>query len=89
MVRAMGTILAMRSLEWVLATHRRDLELEALDELPSFLRLSDPAIDLVNERNWIERWVTVFWGGAAESFELRRLDLYELVDRYPELDLCW
>ena len=79
----------MRGLDVVLATHRRDLELEALDELPSVVRRFGPLIDLVNESNWIARWVTVTWGGAEESFELRRLDLYELIDRYPELRLSW
>jgi hypothetical protein len=33
--------------------------------------------------------VTVESEGVTEAFELRRLDLYELADRYPELNLGW
>ncbi len=85
----MGSISAMRSLDRVLSAHRRDLEVEAFEELPTSLRDLRPAIDLVNESHWIARWVTLSADDPSESFELRRLDLYELAERYPELDLGW
>ena len=85
----MGAIAAMHAIETVLERHERDLRAEALDELPTMLRHANPVIDLVNECHWIERWVTVQMGGLIQAFELRRLDLYELAARYPELDLGW
>jgi hypothetical protein len=85
----MGSVAAMHSIDRVLALHREPLEAEALEELPILLRQLNPVIDLVNECQWIERWVTVESEGVTEAFELRRLDLYELADRYPELNLGW
>lgn len=85
----MGSVAAMRAIDAVLAEYRQTLEGEALEELPALIRQADPAIELVNESHWIARWVIVGSQGATEAFELRRLDLYELADRYPELDLGW
>lgn len=86
---AVGSIAAMHSVDLVLWAHREALEAEAVEELPAILRRTNPVVELVNECHWIERWVTVEIDDTRESFELRRLDLYELADRYPELDLGW
>jgi hypothetical protein len=85
----MGSIAAMHSVDAVLAQHQEALKAEALEELPALLRRAYPVIELANGCHWIERWVTVESEGVTEAFELRRLDLYELADRYPELNLGW
>lgn len=89
MVDDMGGVEAMHSLALVLQTHGDVLKEEALAELPSVLRSAGPLIEFVNEATSIGRWVTVTSGGITESFELRRLDIYELADRFPELHLGW
>ncbi len=85
----MGSIAAMHAVDAVLGRHREALEAEALEELPALLRRADPVIQLVNGCHWIERWVTIDVEGTTEAFQLRRLDLYELADRFPELNLGW
>ncbi len=72
-----------------LEAYHDDLILEALGELPTAFRPLDPSVDLVNEVHWVARWVTIATANRSESFELRRLDLYELAGRYPELKLGW
>jgi hypothetical protein len=79
----------MYSIETVLATRQDELMEDAVEELPEVIRSLLPSIDLTNEGHWIARWVTIKTGSLTESFELRRLDLYELADRYPELELGW
>jgi hypothetical protein len=86
----MGSVSAMKSVEMVLKTHGVELREEAVEELPRLLIDAGAEVWLANETDSISRTVVVTDSdGSSEVFELRRLDLYELADRYPELDLGW
>lgn len=77
----------MLAVESVIESYRGELSTEAMAELPAVLQDLHPAVELVNEGHWIARWITVATPDGSASFELRRLDLYELAERYPELGL--
>ena len=77
-------VTASGSLERVLGRHAHQREAEAVQELPRLLRALNAEVLLSNEGYAIARTVVIRTGAdQVEEFELRRLTIDELAERYP------